>query len=214
MLCFSNLGPGQVVLHFIHQEATLRDFSGMQKSDCLDFWVVIYFIPQEKIMSVISLQIDFILHLIFLFIDSPFGIQSHHFMANRWGKSRNSDRFLFSCAPKSLRTATAAMKLRHLLLGRKTMSIWKDRDIVSLTKVYIVKAMVFPVVMYGCESRTIMKDECQRMDAFELWCWRRFLRVPWEARRWHELILKEINPEYRLEELMLKLKLHYLATWW
>ena len=72
---------------------------------------------------------------------------------------------------------------RHLLLGRKTTSILKDRDIVSLTKVYTVKTIIFPVVMYGCESRTIEKKECQRMDAFELWCWRRFLRVPWAARQ-------------------------------
>ena len=148
MLCFSNLGPGQVVLHFIHQEATLRDFSGMQKSDCLDFWVVTYFIPQEKIMSVISLQIDFILHLIFLFIDSPFGIQSHHFMANRWGKSRNSDRFLCSWAPKSLRSVTAATKIkRRLVLGRKSLTnlgnMLKSRDITLLTKVCMSKLWVF-----------------------------------------------------------------------
>ena len=88
-------------------------------------------------------------------------------------------------------------------------SILKIRDITLLTKVNLVKAMVFPVVMYGCESLTIEKAECQRTDAFELWCWRRLLRVPWTARRSNQYILKEINPEYSLEGLMLKLKLQY-----
>ena len=99
---------------------------------------------------------------------------------------------------------------RHLLLGRKVMtnldSILKSRDITLPTKVRLVKAMVFPVVMYGCESWTIKKAECQRIDAFELWCWRRPLRVPWTARRSNQSILKEINPEYSLEGLMLKLQ--------
>ena len=88
-------------------------------------------------------------------------------------------------------------------------SVLKSRDISLLTKVHIVKAMVFPVVMYGCESWTIKKAECRRIDAFELWCWRRLLRVPWTARRSDQLILKEINPEYPLEGLMLKL--HYFG---
>ena len=100
---------------------------------------------------------------------------------------------------------------RHLLLGRKVMtnigSILKSRDITLPTKVCLVKAMVFPVVMYGCESWTIKKAECQRIDAFELWCWRRLLRVPWTVRKSNQSILKEISPEYSLEELMLKLKL-------
>ena len=104
---------------------------------------------------------------------------------------------------------TAATKLRRLLLGRKAMtnldSILKHRDITLLTKVYLVKSMVFAVVMYGCESWTIRKAECQRIDAFELWCWRRLLRVPWTARRSNQSILKEISPEYSLEGLMLKL---------
>ena len=94
---------------------------------------------------------------------------------------------------------------RYLLLGRKAMknldSILKSRDITLPTKGHIVKAMVFPVVMYGCESWTIKKAEHQRIDAFELWCWRRLLRVPWTARRPNQSILKEINPEYSLEEL-------------
>ena len=98
-----------------------------------------------------------------------------------------------------------------MLLGRKAMtnldSTLKNRDITLLTKVHIVKAMVFPVVMYRCESWTIKKGEGQKTDAFELWCWRRFLRVPWTARRSNLSILKEINPEYSLEGLMLKLKL-------
>ena len=100
---------------------------------------------------------------------------------------------------------------RHLLLGRKVMtnldSILKSRDIPLPTKVRLVKAMVFPVAMYGCESWTIKKTECRRIDAFKLWCWRRLLRVPWAARRSNQSILKEISPEYSLEGLMLKLKL-------
>ena len=98
-----------------------------------------------------------------------------------------------------------------LLLGRKAMTnldtILKSRDITLPKKIRLVKAMVFPVVMYGCESWTIKKAECQRMDAFELWCWRRLLRPPWTARRSNQSILKEISPEYSLEGLMLKLKL-------
>ena len=104
---------------------------------------------------------------------------------------------------------------RHLLLGRKAMtnldSILKSRDITLPTKVHLVRAMVFPVVMYGCENWTIMKAECWRLDAFELWCWRRLLRVPWTARRSNQSILKEISPEYSLEGLMLRLKLQYFG---
>ena len=104
---------------------------------------------------------------------------------------------------------------RRLLLGRKVMtnleSILKSRDIALPTQVHLVRAMVFPVVMYGCESWIIKKAERRRTDAFELWCWRRLLRVPWTARRSNQSILKEINPEYSLEELMLKLKLHFFC---
>ena len=104
---------------------------------------------------------------------------------------------------------------RHLLLGRKAManldSILKSRDITLLTKVHLVRALVFPVVMYGCESWTIKKAECWRIDAFELWCCARLLRVPWTARRSNQSILKEISPEYSLEGLMLKLKLQYFV---
>ena len=104
---------------------------------------------------------------------------------------------------------------RHFLLGRKVMtnldSIWKSRDITLLTKVHLVKAMIFTVVMYGCESWTIKKAECQRIDVFVLWCWRRLLRVPWTARRSNQSILKEIRPEYSLEGLMLKLELQYFG---
>ena len=100
---------------------------------------------------------------------------------------------------------------RHLLLGRKSMTnldnILKSRDITLLTKIHIVKAMVFPVAMYRCESWTIKKAECRRTDAFKLWCWRRLLRVPWTARRSNQSILKEVNPENSLKGLMLKLKL-------
>ena len=104
---------------------------------------------------------------------------------------------------------------RRLLLGRKVMtnleSIFKSRDITLSTKVCLVKAIVFPVVMYGCESWTIKKAECRRIDAFELWCWRRLLRVPWAARRSNQSILKEISPGCSLEGLMLKLKLQYFG---
>ena len=104
---------------------------------------------------------------------------------------------------------------RHLLLGRKLTtnldSILKSRDITLSTKVHLAKAMVFPVVMYRCESWTVKKAECRRIDAFEVWCWRRLLRVPWTARRSSQSILKEISPEYSLEELMLKLKLQYFG---
>ena len=105
---------------------------------------------------------------------------------------------------------------RQLLLGRKAMTnldrILKSRDITLPTKVRLVKAMVYPVVMYGCESWTIKKAECQRIDAFELWCWRRLLRVPWTARRSNQSILKDISPECSLEGMMLKLKLQYFGN--
>ena len=104
---------------------------------------------------------------------------------------------------------------RHLLLVRKVMtnldSMLKNRDISLQTKTHLVKAMVFPVVMYGCESWTAKKAERRRIDAFELWCWKRLLRVPWTARRSNQSILKEISPEYSLEGLMLKLKLQYFG---
>ena len=104
---------------------------------------------------------------------------------------------------------------RRLLLGRKVMtnldSILKSRDITLTAKVHLLKAMVFPVIMYRCEGWTVKRPESRRIDAFELWCWRRLLRVPWTARRSNQSILREISPEYSLEELMLKLKLHYFA---
>ena len=104
---------------------------------------------------------------------------------------------------------------RHLLLGRKAManldSILKSRDITLPIKVHLVKATVFPVILYGCESWTIKKTECQRIDAFDLWCWRRLLRVPWTARRSNQSVLKELSPAYSLEGLMLKLKLQYFG---
>ena len=122
---------------------------------------------------------------------------------------------LFFWAPKSLQMVTAAMKLRLLLLGRKVMTnidrVLKSRDITLPTKVRLVKAMVFPVVMYVCESWTIRKAEHRRIDAFELWCWRRLLRVPWTARICSQSILKEISPGCSLEGLMLKLKLQYFG---
>ena len=104
---------------------------------------------------------------------------------------------------------------RCLLFGGKAMTnldrILKSKDITLPTKIHLIKAMVFPVVMYGCESWTIKKAECRRIDAFELWCWRRLLRVPWMARRSNQSILKDISPEYSLEGLMLRLKLQYFG---
>ena len=140
-------------------------------------------------------------------------------MANRWGNNGNSDRLLFiylfiGCKITADGDCSHEIK-RRLLLGRKAMtnldSLLKSRDITLPTKVRLGKAMVFPVVMYGCESWTIKKAECQRIDAFELWCWRRLLRVPWVARKSNQSILKEISPEYSLEGLMSmpKLKLKY-----
>ena len=122
---------------------------------------------------------------------------------------------LFFWAPKSLQMVTAAMKLRRLLLVRKVMtnldSIVKSRDITFTTTAHLVKAMVFPIVMYGCESWTIKKAEHRRIGAFELWCWRRLLRIPWTARRSNQSILKEISPGCSLTGLMLKLKLQYFG---
>ena len=133
-------------------------------------------------------------------------------MANRWG---NSDT-LFWGGSKIMVDSNCSNEIKRcLLLGRKVItnldSIFKSRDITLPTKVHLVKAMVFPVVMYGCKSWTMKKAEHQRIDAFELWCWRRLLRVPWTARRSNQSILKEISPEYSLEGLMLKLKLQYFG---
>ena len=132
-------------------------------------------------------------------------------MANRWGNSANSDRLYFLGLENHEDGDCSHEIERHLLLGSKAMtnldSIFKSRDSTLPTKVHLVKAMVFPVVMYGCESWTIKKAEYQGIDAFELWCSRRLLRVPWTARRSNQSILKEISPEYSLEGLMLKLKL-------
>ena len=122
---------------------------------------------------------------------------------------------LFSWTPKSLQMVTAAMKFKDTCLGRKVMtnldSILKIRAITLPTKFRLVKAMVFPLVTYGCESWTIKKAEYQKIDGFELWCWRRLLTVPWTERRSNQSILKEISPEYSLEGLMLKLKLQYYS---
>ena len=120
-------------------------------------------------------------------------------MANRWGNNGNNGR-LFSWALKSLQMVTAAMEFKDMLLGGKAMtnldSILKSRDITLPTKIHLVKAMVFPVVMYGCESWPVKKAESRRIGAFELWCWRRLLRVPWTTRRSNQSILKEISPGY------------------
>ena len=131
------------------------------------------------------------------------------------GKQWKQCHTLFSWAWKSLQMVTAAMKLRHLLLGRKAVtdldSALKTRDISLLTKISIVKAMVFPGVIYRCESSTLKRAEYGRIDGFELWCWRRLLRIPWTARRSKQSILKEISPKYSLEGLMLKLKLQHFG---
>ena len=135
-------------------------------------------------------------------------------MANRWGNSGNSGRLYFGGLPNADGDCSHEIK-RCLLLGRKAMtnldSILRSRDITLPIKVHLIKAVVFLVVMYGCESWTIKKAEHQRADAFELWCWRRLLRVPWIVRRSNQSILKEISPEYSLEGLMLKLKLQYFG---
>ena len=136
-------------------------------------------------------------------------------MANRWGNSGNRSDFIFLGSKITADGDCSHEIKRYLLLGRKVMtnlhSILKSRDITFSTKVCLVKAVVFPVVMYACENWTINKAECQRIDAFELWYWRRLLRVPCTARRSNESILKEISPEYSLEGLILKLKLQYFG---
>ena len=136
-------------------------------------------------------------------------------MANRWGNNGNSDRLSFLGSKITADGDCSHEIKRRLLLGRKVMtnldSIFKSGDITLPTKVHLVKAMVFPVIMYRCESWTVKKAEHQRTDAFELWCWRRLLRVPWTARRSNQSILKEISPGCSLEGLMLKLKLQYFG---
>ena len=132
-------------------------------------------------------------------------------MGNRWGNSGYSFRLYFGGSKITADGDFSHKVKRHLLLGRKVManldSILKSRDITLPRKVSLVKAMVFPLVMYGCKSWMVKKAECRKIDAFELWCWRRLLRVPWTARRSNQFILKEISPECSLEGLMLKLKL-------
>ena len=132
-------------------------------------------------------------------------------MANRGGNIETVSDFIF-WAPTITADGDCNHQIRRrLLLGRKVMTNPDSRDTTLPTKVRLVKAMVFPLVMYGCESCTIKKAERRRIDAFELWCWRRLLRVPWTARRSNQSILKEISPECSLEGLMLKLKLPYFG---
>ena len=142
------------------------------------------------------------------------GICSQHFMAYRWGNSGNSVRLYFFRLQNHCRWWLQSWN-KKTLLGRKVMtkpeSILKNRDITLPTKIHLVKAMVFPVVMYGCESWTVKKAECRKIDAFELWCWRWLLRVRWTARRSNRPILKEISPGCSLEGLILKLKLQYFG---
>ena len=136
-------------------------------------------------------------------------------MANRWGNNENNDRLYFLGLKITADGDCSHEIKRCLLLRRKVVtnldSILKSRDITLPTSVHLVKVMVLLVVMYGCESWTIKKAEHWRIDAFELWCWRRLLRVPWTARRSNQSILKDISPEYSLEGLMLKLKLQYFG---
>ena len=145
--------------------------------------------------------------------DEDDGIWSHHFMANRCGNSVNSVKLYFGGSKITADGDCSHEIKRCLFLERKVMSnldsIFKSRDITLPTKVRLVKAMVSPVVMYGCESWTVKKAECRRIDAFELWCWRRLLRVRWTARRSNQSILKEISPGISLEGTMLNLKLHF-----
>ena len=136
-------------------------------------------------------------------------------MANRWGNNGNNEK-LYVLESKITADGDCSHEIKWcLLLGRKAItnldSKLKSTDITLLRKVHIVKSMVFPVVMYGCESWTIKKAEHRRIDVFELWCWRTFLRVPWTARRSNKSILKEISPDYLLEVLILKLKLQYFG---
>ena len=137
-------------------------------------------------------------------------------MADRWLNSGNSERLHFGGSKITADGDCSHEIKRHLLLGRKAMtkldSMLKSKDITLPTKVRLVKVMVFQVVMYGCESWTVKKAEHRRIDAFELCCWRRLLRVPWTVRRSNQSILKEISPEYSLEGLMLMLKPNTLAT--
>ena len=135
-------------------------------------------------------------------------------MTNRWwGNNRSSDRLYFWGSKITADGDCRHEIKRHLLLRRKAMTnldcIFKSRDITLPTKVRLVKALVFPLIIYGCECWTIKKAERRRIDASELWCWRRLLRVPWTARRSNQSVLKEISPEYSMEGLMLKLKLQY-----
>ena len=136
-------------------------------------------------------------------------------MGNRWGNSGNRVKLYFLGSKITADGDCSHEIKRHLLLGRKVMtnldSIFKSRDITLPTKVRLVKVMVFPVFMYGCESWTVKKAERQRIDAFELWCWRRLLRVTWTARRSNQPILKDISPGISLEGMMLKLKLQYFG---
>ena len=136
-------------------------------------------------------------------------------MESRWGNNGNSERLYFGGSKITADGDCSHEIKRQLLLGRKAMSnldsILKSRDITLSTKVHLIKAMVFPVVMYGCESWTVKKAECQRIDAFDLWCWRRLFKVPWTARRSNQSILPEISPGCSLVGLMLKPKLQYFC---
>ena len=156
-------------------------------------------------------------------VDLKFNIKKTKIMAsgaitslqNIWGHNGNSENFILGGSKITADGDCSHEIKRQLLLGRKAMtnlrSVLKSKDITLLTKVRLVKAMVFPVVLYGCESWTVKKAECRRIDGFELWCWNRLLRVSWTARRSTQSILKEISPEYSLEGLMLKLKLQYFG---
>ena len=139
---------------------------------------------------------------------------SHHFLANGWETVETVSDFILGVSKITVDGNSSHEIKRHSLLGRKVMinldSILKSRDIILTTKVCLVKTMVFPVVLYGCESWTVKKADCRRIDAFELWCWRRLLRVPWTAKSSNQSILK-ISPGCSLEGLMLKLKLQYFS---
>ena len=153
-----------------------------------------------------------------MFITAPFTIgmtwqQPKYPLTAKWIKKM--DIYIYICTEITADGDCSHEIKSRLLLGRKVMtyldSIFKGRDITLPTKVHLVKAMVFPVVMYGCESWTVKKAEHRRIDAFQLWCWRRLLRVPWTARRSNQSILKEVSPGISLEGMMLKLKLQYFG---
>ena len=181
----------------------------------LTFWNNDFSLLIRTLTSFFQTQLTLNWWFTLFLIEKREGISCHYFMASRRGKSGSSDRFYLLGLQNTVDGNCSHEIKRCLLLGRKAMtnldSVLKSRDIILPINFHIVKDMVLPLVMYGCEIWTIKKAEHQRIYAFELWCWRSLLRVPWTTRRSNQSILKEINPEYSLEGLMLKLKLQYFG---